>query len=75
MRFFETKTFDLWGLAVLIIPLNTTIMFLLSKNFGLFDFNLARIFLISCVWFMVFHKKSVFDSVDELVSVWRTRGR
>ncbi|MBE7114501.1 hypothetical protein FT641_18220 [Bacillus paranthracis] len=73
MTFFETKTYDLWLKAALIVPLNTTVMFLLSKHFGLFDFNLVRSFLISCVWFMLFYKKDIFGSVGELVTVWKDR--
>ncbi|AWC31030.1 hypothetical protein CG477_022940 (plasmid) [Bacillus cytotoxicus] len=65
MNFFETKTFDLWAKAMMTVVLNTTCMYLLSKCFGLFDFNLVRSFLISWVWFLLFYKNELFEVVDE----------
>ncbi|KEK22063.1 hypothetical protein BAGA_22480 [Bacillus gaemokensis] len=45
MNLFETKTFDLWAKATLIVATNTTCMYLLSKYVGLFEFNMVRSFL------------------------------
>lgn len=69
MSFFKTKTFDLWWTATVVISLNTTLMYVLSKDFGLFDFYIWKSFLMSCVWFLLFYKKDLFAVIDEWIEI------